>query len=166
MLKFTFQAEASGEPAPEVIVRRINERFCRILKQDDFITLCCAVLDAKTLSMALARAGHPPPFLYRPADHTVLRLEPSGPPVGLDREAVYETKQVQLTPGDILFFYTDGVTEALLGKGESGGLDEVVLKLEPGLSGDEISQKLRAELETIKETRDLEDDVTLLTVSL
>ena len=166
MLKFTFQAEASGEPSPEAIVSRINERFCRILKQDDFITLCCAVLDTKTLSMALARAGHPAPFLYRPAENTILKLEPSGPPVGLDREAIYERKQVEWNPGDVLFFYTDGVTEALLGKGETGGLDEVVLKLEPGLSADEISQRLRSEIEKIKEARGLEDDVTLLTVAL
>ena len=166
MLKFTFQMVAPGEPSPEAIVSRINERFCRILKQDDFITLCCAVLDTKTLSMALARAGHPPPFLYRPAEHTMLKLEPPGPPVGVDREAVYEQKHVQCTPGDVLFFYTDGVTEALLGKGETGGLDEVVSKLDPGLSGEEIAQRLRSELEKIKEARGLEDDVTLLTVSL
>jgi len=166
MLKFTFQAEASGEPSPEAIVSHINERFCRILKQNDFITLCCAVLDTKTLSMALARAGHPPPFLYRPAENTILKLEPSGPPVGLDREAIYERTQVKWNPGDVLFFYTDGVTEALLGKGATGGLDEIVVKLEPGLSADEISQKLRSEIEMIKEARGLEDDVTLLTVAL
>jgi len=166
MLKFTFQMVAPGEPSPEAIVSRINERFCRILKQDDFITLCCAVLDTKTLSMALARAGHPPPFLYRPAEHTILKLEPSGPPVGVDREAVYENRRVQCTPGDVLFFYTDGVTEALLGKGEPGGLDEVVSKLEPGLSAEEIAQRLRSELEKIKEAGGLEDDVTLLTVAL
>jgi serine phosphatase RsbU (regulator of sigma subunit) len=86
--------------------------------------------------------------------------------VGLNREAIYERRQVEWNPGDVLFFYTDGVTEALLGKGETGGLDEVVLKLEPGLSADEISQKLRSELERIKEARGLEDDVTLLTVAL
>jgi serine phosphatase RsbU (regulator of sigma subunit) len=166
MLKFTFQMVAPGEPSPVAIVSRINERFCRILKQDDFITLCCAVLDTKTLSLSLARAGHPPPFLYRPAEHTILKLEPSGPPVGLDREAIYERRQVQWNPGDALFLYTDGVTEALLGKGESGGLEEVLLKLEPGLSAEEISQKLRSELERINEARGLEDDVTLLTVAL
>jgi serine phosphatase RsbU (regulator of sigma subunit) len=166
MLKFTFQMVAPGEPSPEAIVSRINERFCRILKQDDFITLCCAVLDPKALCVALARAGHPPPFLYRPAEHAILKLEPSGPPVGLDREAIYEPGQVDWLPGDVLFFYTDGVTEALLGKGGTGGLDEVVLKLEPGLSADEIFQNLRSELEKIKEERGLEDDVTLVMVSL
>jgi serine phosphatase RsbU (regulator of sigma subunit) len=166
MLKFTFQMIAPGEFSPEAIVSRINERFCRTLKQDDFITLCCAVLDTKTLSMTLARAGHPPPFLYRPAQHSILKLEPSGPPVGLDREAVYEGKHVQWAPGDVLFFYTDGVTEALLGKGVTGGLDEVVLKLEPGLSADEMAERLRSELEQIKEARGLEDDATLLTVAL
>ena len=166
MLKFTFQMEASGEPSPEAIVSRINEKFCQILKQDDFITLCCAVLDTKTLSMAVARAGHPPPFLYRSDGNTLLRLEPSGPPVGVDPKAIYERTQVEWNPGDVLFFYTDGVTEALLGKGQAGGLEDYVLKLEQGLSADEISQKLRSELEKIKETHGLEDDVTLLTVAL
>jgi serine phosphatase RsbU (regulator of sigma subunit) len=166
MLKFTFQVIAPGEPSPEVIVSRINERFCRILKQNDFITLCCAVLDTKILSMALARAGHPPPLLYRPSEHTVLKLEPSGPPVGIDRDAVYEQRQLGWIPGDVLFFYTDGVTEALLTRGGTGGLDEVVLNLDPALCAVEISQKLRSELEKIKEDHGLEDDVTLLTVAL
>ena len=69
-------------------------------------------------------------------------------------------------PGDALLFYTDGVLEALLGKGNTGGLDEIVLRLGPKLSADEIAQALRSEMEKIKEARGLEDDVTLLTVSL
>jgi sigma-B regulation protein RsbU (phosphoserine phosphatase) len=166
MLKFTFEMIAPVEPSPEAIVSRINERFCRILKQDDYITLCCAILDTKALSVALARAGHPPAFLYRPAEHTIFKLEPSGLPVGLDRAGIYEQSQVKWNPGDALLFYTDGVLEALLGKGKTGGLDEIVLRLGPGLSADEIAQALRSELEKIKEARGLEDDVTLLTVSL
>jgi len=166
MLKFTFQMIAPSERSPEAMVSRINERFCRILKQDDFITLCCAILDAKTLSVTLARAGHPPPFLYRPAEHRTIRLEPSGPPVGLDRGAIYARSHLRWNPGDALFFYTDGVTEALLGKSETGGLEEVVLKLGPGLSPAEIAHTLHLELEKIKDARGLEDDVTLLTVAL
>lgn len=166
MLKFTFQMIAPCEPSAEGIVSRINERFCRILKQDDFITLCCATLDVSTLSLSLARAGHPPPLLYNPAEHTALRLEPSGPPVGLDRDALYGHSHVPWHPGDVLFFYTDGVTEALLGKGETAGLEEILLEFEPGLSAPEMAQRLRSKLEKIKDTAGLEDDVTLLTVSL
>jgi serine phosphatase RsbU (regulator of sigma subunit) len=166
MLKFTFEIIAPAEPSPQAIVSRLNQRFCRILRQDDFITLCCAILDIKTLSIALATAGHPAPFLYRPAEHRILKPEPSGPPVGLDRDAVFDQSQVEWKPGDALFFYTDGVTEALLGKGSAGGLDEVVLKLEPGLSGEEISLELHSQLEKIKEAEGMEDDATLLTVAL
>jgi serine phosphatase RsbU (regulator of sigma subunit) len=166
MLKFTFQTIAPDERSPEAIVASINERFCRILKQDDFITLCCAIFDTKNLSVALARAGHPPAFLYRPAEHTALKLEPSGPPVGLDRKAIYERIEVPLNPGDVLFFYTDGATEAVFGRGTTLGLEEAVLKMEPGLSADEIVGRLRKQLENVKEAAGLEDDVTLLTVSL
>jgi serine phosphatase RsbU (regulator of sigma subunit) len=73
---------------------------------------------------------------------------------------------VRWNPGDVLLFYTDGASEALLDKDKTGGLEEVVLKLEPGLSSEDISQKLRSELERIKEAGGLEDDVTLLTVAL
>jgi serine phosphatase RsbU (regulator of sigma subunit) len=166
MLKFTFQMIAPAEPSPEAIVSRMNERFCRVLKQDDFITLCCAILDTSTLCMALARAGHPAPFLYHPGEHAILKLEPLGPPVGLDRGAVYEHSQAQWTPGDVLFLYTDGVTDALRGKDATGGLEETVLKMGAGLSGDDISKKLHEELDKIKKAESLEDDVTLLTVSL
>jgi serine phosphatase RsbU (regulator of sigma subunit) len=165
MLKFTFQMLAPGEPSPEAMVTHINERFCRVLRQDDFITLCCATLNTRTLSVDLARAGHPPPFLYRPDEHTVLKLEPSGPPVGLDRGAIYERFQMQCNPGDGLFLYTDGVTEALFGKETTLGLEEAVLKMEPGLSAGEITKRLRKELEDVKAAAGLEDDVTLLTVS-
>ncbi len=166
MLKFTFQMEASCDPSPVAIVSRMNEKFCRILKQDGFITLCCAVLDTKTLIMDLVVAGHPPPFLWSSPKNPVRRLESSGPPLSVDPDAIYERRQVPLNPGDVLFFYTDGVTEALLGKGASGGLDKYVLKLEPGLSADELSQKLRSEIEKIKKAHGLDDDVTLLTVAL
>jgi sigma-B regulation protein RsbU (phosphoserine phosphatase) len=166
MLKFTFEMLAPGEPSPEAIVARINERFCRILKQGDYVTLCCAIFDTKTLAVALARAGHPPPLLYRPGEHAILKLAPSGPPVGVDRDAIYERGQVEWNPGDALLFYTDGAVEALLGKGKTGGLEEVVLKLGAGLSAGEIAQTLRSELEKTKEAQGLEDDVTLLTVSL
>jgi len=166
MLKFTFQMEASGDPSPEAIVSRINEKFCRILKQDDFITLCCAVLDAKALTMDLVAAGHPPPFLWSSAGALAPKPWPSGLPVGIDPEAVYEGRKVALNPGDVLFFYTDGLTEALLGKGASGALEEYVLKWDPGLAAEEISQRLRSDMEKIKEGRGLDDDVTLLTVAV
>jgi hypothetical protein len=45
-------------------------------------------------------------------------------------------------------------------------LEEVVMNMEPGLSGSEISQTLRSELERVKEAGSMEDDVTLLTVAL
>ena len=166
MLKFTFQMEASGDSSPEALVSRINEKFCRILKQDDFLTLCCAVLDTKTLTMDLVTAGHPPPILWRSSGGLEPKPWPSGPPVGVDPEAVYKGRQAALNPGDVLFFYTDGVTEALLGKGGSGALEEYVLKWGPGFSADEISQRLRSDIEKIKEGHGLEDDVTLLTVAV
>ena len=166
MLKFTFQMEASGDSSPEAIVSRINEKFCRILKQDDFITLCCAVLDTKTLTVDLVAAGHPPPFLWRSRGGLEPKPWPSGLPVGVDPETLYEGRQAALNPGDVLFFYTDGVTEALLGKGGSGALEDYVSKWGPGLSADEISQRLRSDIEKIKEGPGLEDDVTLLTVAV
>jgi hypothetical protein len=101
-----------------------------------------------------------------PGEHAILKLAPSGPPVGVDRDAIYERGQVEWNPGDALLFYTDGAVEALLGKGKTGGLEEVVLKLGAGLSAGEIAQTLRSELEKTKEAQGLEDDVTLLTVSL
>jgi sigma-B regulation protein RsbU (phosphoserine phosphatase) len=80
-------------------------------------TLFFGVLDTATGSLTYVNAGHDPPVLLG-AGGIKTRLAPTGPAVGDLPEAVYDLGKVLLEPGDVLFAYTDGVTEA---RDPSGG---------------------------------------------
>jgi serine phosphatase RsbU (regulator of sigma subunit) len=76
-----------------------------------FTTLFCGVLDLKTGALAWCNCGHPPALLLR--GETLEQLRNSGPPLGITEGAKYKAAgAVTLAPGDMLFLYTDGVTEA------------------------------------------------------
>ena len=76
------------------------------------------------------RAGHNPPRLIRCHDGTVQAIEEvGGPPLGLDEDLEYEQTTCELQPGDVMAFYTDGITEAMDPKGKQFGparLDEIL----------------------------------------
>ncbi len=77
-----------------------------------FATVLCGLLDLATGELSIASAGHDAPLL-RHADGRIetIALE-SGPALGFDAGGDYEVWRGRLGPGDLLFAYTDGVTEA------------------------------------------------------
>ena len=60
------------------------------------------------------------------AGSEVIRLETGGPPVGLFRPARYQQAEVQLVPGDLLLFYTDGISEAENPEADEWGEDALI----------------------------------------
>jgi sigma-B regulation protein RsbU (phosphoserine phosphatase) len=85
-----------------------------------FVTLFFAVLDLETGRMTYCNAGHNPPYLLA-ADGRTTRLGLTGPAAAVIDGAVYETGGADLAPGDLLFLYTDGITDALSTGGELYG---------------------------------------------
>ncbi len=76
-----------------------------------FATLFFGVLDPQTGQLIYVNAGHNPPIIFNVAG-VKTTLRPSGPAVGLIKDAHYVIHQTQLAPGDTLLAYTDGITEA------------------------------------------------------
>ena len=76
-----------------------------------FVTAFVGVYDAATGSITYASCGHEPGLIRRTTG-TVEELETTGPPLGVDGNAVYTDGTLTLTPGDILLLYPDGLSEA------------------------------------------------------
>ncbi len=79
-----------------------------------FITFVLAAIDPTTGIVTMANAGHLQPIVRRAGGKTeILSTELSGMPLGVVKEQDYEQMELVLEPGDALFLYTDGVTEAM-----------------------------------------------------
>jgi len=80
------------------------ERFGKVF------TIVYAVIDVQMGRLLYSSAGHPPPVLLHP-DGSLEILDKGGPLIGLNGNIPFEEGQIRLRFGDILIFYTDGVTE-------------------------------------------------------
>ncbi len=77
-----------------------------------FVTAFVGVYDAATGSITFASCGHEPGLVRRIAGGSVAELETTGPPLGVDGNAIYSDSTLTLAPGDTLLLYTDGLSEA------------------------------------------------------
>jgi serine phosphatase RsbU (regulator of sigma subunit)/PAS domain-containing protein len=104
---------ARWNPDPADVLAKVNEVILAGDYEDRFVTVKLAYLRwaGGRLHVVLASAGHPGPALVRP-DGRVDILAGGGLPLGLFPEADPQTDELELGEDDLLFFYTDGVTDA------------------------------------------------------
>jgi len=100
---------------PSEALRGLNARLIdQNLTHATFATALYGTIDVDTLKLTVSRAGHPAPILLR-ADGTAEPLEPEGSLLGIFPEETYDSRTVQLRPGDRVILYTDGVEVAFWG---------------------------------------------------
>ena len=103
---------AAGEAEPARILEQVNRILCEDLEEGMFVTVSILSLDPATGEIRFSRAGHPAPLVRDPAGHVTELEDRGGPPWGVVPEARYEQESGTLERGDVIVFYTDGVTEA------------------------------------------------------
>lgn len=119
---FRLLARQTRDPAE--IARRLSEALYESSPANQFVAAVIAVLDLQTGTLRYCNAGHIPPLLVGPAGET-RSVWGGGIPLGLLHDAAYETRQTELRPGELLAFYTDGISEAEDDHGEQLGVDAV-----------------------------------------
>ena len=108
-----------GNDGPAVVAA-VNRQVYASSLDDRFATLFYGVFDGTTRRLQYVNAGHNSPIVIR-RDQSVTPLEPSGPPVGIFPDSTYQESVVELSRGDLVVAYTDGVVEALSPEGEEWG---------------------------------------------
>jgi HAMP domain-containing protein len=118
--------ERLAAPNAAELLRKLND-----LLHDDlecagfFITACCAIFDAPSRTLSYANAGHPPPLLLRESATKCTRLDADGMLLGIEKDVQFADMKVKLATGDIVVFYTDGITEMQNPAGEMFGVDRL-----------------------------------------
>ncbi|MBN8998326.1 MAG: SpoIIE family protein phosphatase, partial [Rhizobiales bacterium] len=105
-------ARESGSPGE--CLARSNDVLCAQNPMELFVTAFYGILDAQTGLLTYANGGHNPPLAVRRGDGRVEEVPRTGGlALGVMAEVAYAERSVQLAPGDTLFLYTDGISEAM-----------------------------------------------------
>lgn len=157
---------------PAALLDHADDHFGAIglPSRGSFITAFSGALDAKAGRMTYSCAGHPPPRLWRAANGEVMPIAGAcSCPIGiLDDPPRHEEESVELDPGDLLIFYSDGITEARSASGEFFGearLDQVLRELPRSASADAAVQAITRAVDVFAGPVEPSDDQTLLAVS-
>ena len=149
---------------PAEAVRRLNATLCEQgLENATFATAAYATIDYETGRVELARAGHPLPMLLR-ADGTSEEIGGDGALLGVLPDEVFEPVTVDLSPGDKLVLFTDGVETAFVEPGAAPDLDAWRRAVHD--RRDLPAAEMLADLDRATGGRAAEDDVTVLTVEM
>ncbi|MEM7793759.1 MAG: PP2C family protein-serine/threonine phosphatase [Cyanobacteria bacterium P01_C01_bin.118] len=119
MLRGMLRAEVLNDHSPGQILQNLNCVMHNDLENSNrFVTLFYAEYDPKTQIFSFGNAAHNPPLLWQASTRTISRLDADGMLLGLDIDTRYHEGQMQLYPGDLVIFYTDGFTDAANIRGE------------------------------------------------
>lgn len=109
---------------------RANTLLCDQNPMDLFVTTFYGILDTETGDLSYANGGHNPPLMIRRRDGSVVDLpRTGGMALGVMPDMPYAERTARLDPGDTLFLYTDGVSEAM----DSGGQEFTEARLRDAL---------------------------------
>ena len=152
-----------GLPVNEIF-ERANEKLCENNESGMFVTAWMGVLDLETGALKFANAGHNPPLLRRAnGDFEYLRSRAGFVLAGMEG-VKYRINELNLSAGDRLFLYTDGVTEATNVEKQLYGEDRLIQYMNDNKStaSTELLPGLKADIDLFVGEAPQFDDITML----
>jgi len=147
---------------PNIVLQRANDYMSRDNAESMFTTAFYGILNIETGKFSYSNAGHNPPMLLRNGKIEVLEST-SNPAIGVMEGIKYNAKELQLKPNDLIFMFTDGVSEAQNIEDEEYGerrIQEVVLE-NTTLSPENLNNAVFASLEDFRGNAEQFDDITI-----
>ena len=160
------RTESGARPSPSEVIAMVNEELCVGNGQGMFVTLVVAMLDLPRRTLRYCNAGHTHVIVVAADGELRVLAEGRGKPVGILPDSAYTTAEHRLAPGDCLFLYTDGVTEAIDGKGGFFGEDRLQDVLRPfaGASAREVVEAVVERVRAFADATAQSDDIAAMAV--
>lgn len=163
--KTLLKSEGQRLGEPDQILSYVNNVLAADNDSCMFATVFCAILDIRTGEVRYANAGHNPPLVVDSSGIHYLNLKP-GFVLGPMTDMEYVAERLTLIPGDTLFLYTDGVTEATNWEDDLYGEPELLQALQRAPKEDlaAMVHYIRAEVTRHANGAPQSDDVTMVAV--
>ncbi len=162
--KTLIKNHAQNRESPGSVFTQTNEQLCEGNDAGLFVTAWMGVLEISTGTFVYVNAGHNPPLLKRAGGQFEwLKSRPGFVLAGMEGIR-YRENTLQLEPGDELYLYTDGVTEATSGNQELFGEErlQAALNEEPDLPVHKLLPKIKGCIDAFVGEAEQFDDITML----
>ena len=146
------------------VFTKANEYLCEGNDANMFVTAWIGVLNLQTGHLEYANAGHNPPLVQRKdGGYDYVKVRPNFVLAGMDG-VCYRKHEMVLEPGEAIFLYTDGITEAQNLKQELYGEERLVKYLNQvkDLNVDRICKKVKEDVDAFVDKAEQFDDMTML----
>ena len=150
--------------SPAEILARTNEALCDNNQAEMFVTVWLGILEISSGKLTASNAGHEFPTIRREDGRFELYKDRHGFVLGGLKEARYKEYGLQMSPGDKLFVYTDGVPEATAADGKMFGTDRMITALNACADGSpaEILESVRNSVDAFVGDAEQFDDLTMM----
>ena len=165
--KTLIKNEAIAGKSPKDVFESVNARLCENNDADMFVTAFMGYIDIPTGRLTYVNAGHNPPLIKQNGEYGFLKVN-SGLMLAVMDDMEYTQEEIQLDKGDILFLYTDGVTEA---KNKENKLftDKRILEKVNSYKNSKVKELLfsiKEEIDIFAEGTEQADDITMLALEI
>ncbi len=149
---------------PKILIQEINKKICSNNKHGLFITMFVGIIDVTSGKMYCINCGHNPPLIRRNGGNFEYLDIDSNYILGVIEDAEFSIYETQLNPGDVVYTYTDGVTEALNSNEEMFGEERLLYSVnslkDKGIQ--DITKYVNSEVKTFSGDVPQSDDITML----
>lgn len=165
--KILIKNQLQNGDSPAEVLKIVNNRLCENNEVGMFVTCFLGIFDIKSGEFIYANAGHNPPFLYRKSEENCIVItSPHGLVLGGTPNITYLQSKTYLYPGDFLFLYTDGVTEAANKRGRlfsQQKLEEIVNSCgKKNVAIQDLIFDIKSEINKFVGNAAVSDDITML----
>lgn len=163
--KTLIKTNAEIENSPASIMMGVNEVLSKDNPNSMFVTLIVAILDIETGKIKYANAGHNPPIIKR-KNEVFYKKGISGPVAGAVEDINYKEMEIELEKDDMIFLYTDGVTEAM-NKEKKLFSEQRLLNLiqsENHIECADYIEKVNLDISEFTKSEPQSDDITMLSI--
>jgi phosphoserine phosphatase RsbU/P len=175
LTKGLLDSVAEYKTDPGEILREVNRHLYDVCRRKTFVTVFLGVIDPLRRTLSYARAGHNPTIVHRgggDSERKTWMLKSPGMGMGLNQGGAFDrslkVETIQLEPGDKLFFYSDGITEAMNEKRDEYGEGRLMAMAEKtnGLSAEQSRDAVMADVAEFLGTVHQQDDQTLVVLQI
>lgn len=151
---------------PGRLLSNANHQLYLNTDQDKFVTLFLGVLDSENHRFHYSNGGHEHPYLVQ-SDGICQRLEAGGIPLGMFPDQEYEESYIELSPGDSLVLFSDGITDNENREHQQFGENRLTeLILDGGnCRGQQLLQRIFESSDNFRDEEKLFDDMTAVVVT-